>query len=216
MRDAERMTKLERKLRKKETDRIRSLNKTETDLAEEALRVLWDVALVGIGVVAGMYISTARVHAAIVQKNHLSATWQTGAPVVERIPESFPEEIPPEAVDAATQPNALNALKALQAERVGEPHEQWEYLGRWKTTGFCPCRACNGSNAERTASGAPMVPGRTVAVGGLPFGTVLRIGDREYVVEDRGTPYGHIDILYGDHRTASNHGIQYKEVWIKR
>lgn len=61
-----------------------------------------------------------------------------------------------------------------------------------------------------------MIPGRTIAVGGLPFGTVLRVNGQEYVVEDRGTPYGHIDFLYSDHATASRHGVQYLEVYIKK
>ena len=61
-----------------------------------------------------------------------------------------------------------------------------------------------------------MTPGRTIAVGGLPFGTVLRVNGKEYVVEDRGTPYGHIDFLYPDHATASRHGVQYLEVYIKK
>ena len=140
-------------------------------------------------------------------------TLYSGAPVTraaERRPKAEAPGQPPEAIDgiqAATPP------EAVKVEAVGE---RWEHLGRWKTTGFCACEKCNGRNAGKTASGAPMIPGRTVAVGGIPFGTVLKINGTEYVVEDRGTPYGHIDILYGDHKTAHSHGVQYADVYIKK
>ena len=61
-----------------------------------------------------------------------------------------------------------------------------------------------------------MTPGRTVAVGNLPFGTRLKINGKEYVVEDRGVHGHHVDILYGDHKTAWNHGVKYYEVFILR
>lgn len=34
---------------------------------------------------------------------------------------------------------------------------------------------------------------------GVPFGTKLIVDDVVYTVEDRGTPYGHIDIYMVDH-----------------
>lgn len=209
------MTKLEAEVRRRERRRLADLNRKapqEDEIYRGAMRVLLDAALIGAGLLIGFNAGMHRAHAAtIVQKNHLSATWQTGAPVVGQIPESFPEEVLPEAIDAA---EVATMPDAVMVERVGEEH--WEYLGRWKTTGYCSCRKCNGRNAGRTASGAPMIPGRTIAVGGLPFGTVLRIGDREYVVEDRGVRGNHADILYPNHRSASNHGVQFMEVWIRK
>lgn len=200
------MTKIEKEVRKRERDAINAVNKTSDDLKDiynDALTVLWDVVLVLIGIVLGMYLSAMRAQAAETVSIPPRAVYV--GPITEAAPESLPEAV--NEVPVATMPDAV------MVEPVGT---HWEYLGRWKTTGFCPCRRCNGRNAGRTASGAPMIPGRTIAVGGLPFGTVLKVGNTEYVVEDRGTPYGHIDVLYGDHRTASNHGIQYREVWIKR
>lgn len=199
------MTKLEKELRRREERRINSINKAESDLAEDALRVLWNVVLIMVGVVIGLLLSASRSQAAetvsipprCVYVGAMPTEAQTGAQ-----PPTGVNETP-----VATMPDAV------MVEPVGET---WQSLGRWKTTGYCPCRRCNGSNAGRTASGAPMVPGRTIAVGGLPFGTVLKVNGQEYVVEDRGTPYGHIDILYGDHRTASNHGIKHYEVFIKK
>lgn len=209
------MTKLEAEVRRRERRRLADLNRKapqEDEIYRGAMRVLLDAALIGAGLLIGFNAGMHWAHAAtIVQKNHLSATWQTGAPVVGQIPESFPEEVLPEAIDAA---EVATMPEAVMVEQVGEGH--WEYLGRWKTTGYCSCRKCNGRNAGRTASGAPMVPGRTIAVGGLPFGTILRIGDKEYVVEDRGVRGNHADILYPNHRSASNHGVQFMEVWIRK
>lgn len=199
------MTKLEKELRRREERRINSINKAENDLAEDALKVLWNVVLIMIGIVIGLMLSASRSHA---------------AETVSIPPRCiYVGAMPTKAQTGAQPPTGVNELPLASmpdAEMVEAIGTRWEYLGRWKTTGFCPCRKCNGKNAGRTASGAPMTPGRTVAVGGLPFGTVLRVNGQEYVVEDRGTPYGHIDFLYPDHKTASHHGVQYLEVYIKK
>ena len=199
------MTKLEKELRRREERRINSLNKMENDLAEDALKALWSVVLVLIGIVLGFYMAETRSQA---------------AETVSIAPRCvYVGAMPTEAQEAAQPPTGANEMPLASmpdAEMVETIGTRWEYLGRWKTTGFCPCVKCNGRNAGRTASGAPMTPGRTVAVGGLPFGTVLRVNGQEYVVEDRGTPYGHIDFLYSDHKTASRHGVQYLEVYIKK
>ena len=199
------MTKLERELKRREERRINSLNKVEADLAEDALRVLWNVVLIMIGVIIGLLLSASRSQA---------------AETVSIPPRAeYVGVIPTEAQRAAQPPTGVNETPLASmpdAEMVEAIGTRWERLGRWKTTGYCKGACCNGRNAGRTASGAPMIPGRTVAVGGLPFGTVLRVNGQEYVVEDRGTPYGHIDFLYSDHKTASRHGVQYLEVYIKK
>ena len=203
------MTKIEKEMRKREADAIRAVNKAADDyqdVYEGAMRVLWNMALLITGIVIGFYISESRVQAATVS---IPPRAEYVGPITEQGPEEPPVGVN-EVIAVATMPDAV------MVERVGEPHERWESLGVWKCTAYCKGSCCNGRNAGRTASGAPMVVGRTVAVGHLPFGTVLKINGTEYVVEDRGTPYGHIDVLYADHTTASNHGVQYKEVWIKR
>lgn len=200
------MTRIEKEVRKRERDAINAVNKSAEDLKDiynDALTVLWDVVLVLVGIVLGMYLSAMRTQAAETVSIPPRAVYV--GPITEAAPEALPEVI--NEVPVATMPDAV------MVEPVGT---RWEYLGRWKTTGYCPCRRCNGRNAGRTASGAPMIPGRTVAVGWLPFGTVLKIGDKEYVVEDRGVHGNHADVLYPNHQTASNHGVQYMAVWIKR
>ena len=200
------MTKIEREMKKRERDAIRAVNKSADDfrdIYEDAMKVLFDLVLVLVGIVLGMYLSAMRAQAA--ETVSIPPRAEYVGPITEQAPEALPEVV--NEVNVATMPDAI------MVEPVGT---HWERLGRWKTTGYCPCRRCNGRTAGRTASGAPMIPSRTIAVGGLPFGTVLKVGNSEYVVEDRGTPYGHIDVLYADHTTASNHGVQYKEVWIKK
>lgn len=199
------MTKLEKEFRRREQRRINSINKVHEDLAEDALKALWSVVLVLIGIVLGFYMAETRSQA---------AETVSIAPRCEYV-----GAMPTEAQNAAEPPTGANEMLIAtmpDAEMVETIGTRWEWLGRWKTTGYCPCRRCNGRNAGRTASGAPMTPGHTIAVGGLPFGTVLRVNGQEYVVEDRGTPYGHIDFLYPDHKTALRHGVQYLEVYIKK
>ena len=55
--------------------------------------------------------------------------------------------------------------------------------------------------------------GHTVAMGGVPFGTKLRVGGSVYTVEDRGTPYGHVDIFFNSHSEALQFGLRYMEVY---
>lgn len=129
--------------------------------------------------------------------------------MVESLPAEAPVDgEPPEAIEIVTK-------DATAAEAV--PAERWESLGVWKLTAYCPCEKCNGrGRAWKTASGAPMVVGRTVAVGGLPFGTELMINGQRYVVEDRGVHGHHVDILHESHAAAKRFGVQRAEVFIKR
>lgn len=122
----------------------------------------------------------------------------------------------PETVQAAeTPPEAIEIKDAAPAEAV--PAERWESLGTWKVTAYCPLECCNGKGrAWTTASGAPMEAGKTVAVGGLPFGTELMINGQTYVVQDRGVKGKHIDILFPDHGSALAFGVKKAEVFIKR
>lgn len=217
------MTRLEREVRRRERRRLADLNRKapqEDEIYRGAMRVLLDAALIGAGLLIGFNAGMHRAHAAtIVQKNHLSATWQTGAPVVGQIPESFPEEVLPEAIDAATQSNGINALEVLEAERVGEPHEEWESLGKWKLSFYCPCRQCSSGWGHQTSSGATCVEGVTVACAILPAGTRVKIdGYGERIVQDTGAGVSgkHLDVFMESHGECLRHGIQYREVWVKK
>ena len=89
-----------------------------------------------------------------------------------------------------------------------------KYLGNFKLTAYCNCAVCCGCWAGGpTASGKMPVQGRTIATGVLPFGTKLNIGGKIYTVEDRGTPYGHIDIYMERHADAEEFGVRYADVY---
>lgn len=89
-----------------------------------------------------------------------------------------------------------------------------KYLGNFKLTAYCNCAVCCGRWAGGpTASGKMPVQGRTIATGVLPFGTKLNIGGKICTVEDRGTPYGHIDIYMERHADAEEFGVRYADVY---
>ena len=114
----------------------------------------------------------------------------------------------------ATDSVAAPAAEIFFAERVPSGH--WENAGRHKITHYCPLGCCNPGNAWKTASGAPMVFGRTVAASAreFPFGTRLLINGQIYVVEDRGVPRGTIDILTPTHSEALDRGKFYTTVHV--
>lgn len=115
----------------------------------------------------------------------------------------------------ATDSVAAPAEAIFFAERIPSGH--WESAGRYRMTHFCPCRKCNGANAGRTASGAPMTVGRTVATGReFPFGTRLLINGTIYTVEDRGVPNGCVDILVGSHSEAYQRGVFRSDIFVWR
>ena len=88
------------------------------------------------------------------------------------------------------------------------------YLGRFKLTGYCTCSICTGQwSGGSTASGTTPTAGRTIAMGGVPFGTKLMINGQVYTVEDRGTAYGHVDIFCSSHSEALSFGVQYADVY---
>ena len=205
------MTKLEKEIKRREQRRIESLNKVETDLAEDALKVLWDVVLVLIGIVLGVYLTESRVQAAT------SVSIPPRCEYVGVIPETHQTGAePPTAVNetqVATMPDAQ------MVEPVGE---RWESLGVFRCTAYCGCRRCNGKwTGQPTASGVPLQDGVTVAVDKrvIPFFTTLNIdGVGVRVAHDTGRNIkgNSIDVYIPNHVIASAFGIQYHEVWILR
>lgn len=111
----------------------------------------------------------------------------------------------------------LTAIAVTLAAQTDAHAGEWESLGTWKCTAYCPEACCNGKGrAWKTASGIPMEVGDTVATAKLPFGTKLLIDGHPYTVTDRGVPYGTVDILHDSHRAANRFGVKYKQVFIWR
>ena len=102
----------------------------------------------------------------------------------------------------------------VKIEKPQNTYGNKEYLGKFTLTAYCSCSKCCGKWAGgNTSSGTRPTPGRTVAMGGIPFGTKLLINGHVYTVEDRGTPYGHVDIFFGSHGSALNFGRKYADVY---
>lgn len=110
-----------------------------------------------------------------------------------------PEESKPENNNGSSQDNQGTS---------GE-----KYLGQFKITAYCNGPCCKGDPSGLTASGTVPVQGRTVAMNGIPFGTKLKINGSVYTVEDRGVPYGTVDIYFDRHEDAMEFGKIYADVY---
>lgn len=90
-----------------------------------------------------------------------------------------------------------------------EPTIEYQSIGVYRLSAYCPCIKCCGKTDGITASGARAQANHTVAMSGFPFGTRLLIEGQEYVVEDRGGGLGSriIDIFYNTHEEALHSGL---------
>ena len=210
---------MERAIRRRERERLADLNRDDPKILRSFIRItaaaLAILACVMVLIWASAVRADQEAFAATLRRTRLireeiSEMGETREYLqVPPLPEFPPVDgEPPEAIEIVSK------MEIVKAETI--PEERWESLGRWKLTFYCKERCCNGRNAHRTASGAPMVEGRTVAVGGLPFGTELMIDGHRYVVEDRGVRGNHVDILVSDHQTAKDLGVKYAEVFVKK
>ena len=127
---------------------------------------------------------------------------------------------PQPAAEASGTPAAEASGNGAQTEapsaKVSDSGEDLTYLGYFTLTAYCSCPKCCGkwaAYAGLTASGATCQEGVTVAMGGVPFGTQLMINGHVYTVQDRGTPYGHVDIYFSTHEAACAFGMKYADVY---
>ena len=118
-----------------------------------------------------------------------------------------PEESKPETPQKPEN-NNNNSQENEDQNASGE-----KYLGKFKITAYCNGSCCSGHSSGLTASGTVPVQGRTVAMNGIPFGTKLKINGSVYTVEDRGVPYGHVDIYFESHEDAMEFGRMYADVY---
>ena len=93
-------------------------------------------------------------------------------------------------------------------------------LGTFKLTYYCACEICCDVETGITATGAPVVEGRTIAVDPrvIPYGTQVIIGGHIFTAEDCGGAIkeNHIDIYVNDHATALALGVNYADVYLKK
>lgn len=112
----------------------------------------------------------------------------------------------------------VNNMVLAQAEyHMATSDQIGDYLGNFKLTAYCNCAQCCGQWAGGpTASGTIPTQGRTVATGDLPFGTEVIINGQLFTVEDRGTPFGHIDIYMNDHNECNEFGVNFANVFLAK
>lgn len=93
-------------------------------------------------------------------------------------------------------------------------------LGTFKLTYYCACELCCNIETGITATGAPVVEGRTIAVDPrvIPYGTQVIIGGHVFTAEDCGGAIkeNHIDIYVNDHEEALALGVNYADVYLKK
>lgn len=91
-------------------------------------------------------------------------------------------------------------------------------LGVFKTTGYCPCRACSEGWGRHTCTGAVAAAGHTIAVDPriIPYGSKVMIDGVIYTAEDRGGAVrgNHIDIFFNTHAETRQHGTRSAEVYL--
>lgn len=85
---------------------------------------------------------------------------------------------------------------------------------------YCACEICCNVETGITATGTPVVEGRTIAVDPnvIPYGTEVIINGHVFTVEDcRGGVNGnHIDIYVSDHQRALDLGVGQAEVYLTK
>lgn len=121
------------------------------------------------------------------------------------------------AAQAEAEEALADAAEAKAAEEKAKEEEMLasaEYLGNFTLTAYCNCARCCGTAGNATASGVMPTSNHTVAMGGIEFGTKLLINGTVYTVEDRGTPYGHVDIFMDSHEEALQFGMGSADVYL--
>lgn len=125
-------------------------------------------------------------------------------------------------LDAESVENtAKTDSKINQSVNAEIKQANWESLGDFEITAYCPCSKCCGFWADGvTACGAIAEEGKTIAADTdiLPFGTKVKINGKIYTVQDTGGAIKgkRIDIFFENHQTALDWGRQTIEVFVER
>lgn len=104
-------------------------------------------------------------------------------------------------------------VQPVYRKRADAPEDTEFLIGRFEITGYCSCDICCGEKEEKlTRSGTVPRAGHTVAADPdvLPLGSIIRIEDTIYLVEDTGREVkgNVIDIYFDTHEEAVNFGRQ--------
>ena len=104
------------------------------------------------------------------------------------------------------------------AEVNAEPAMYGEDLGEFRLTYYCSCEICCDVETGITATGTPVIEGRTIAVDPsvIPYGTQVIINGHIFTAEDCGGAIkgNRIDIYVSDHDRANALGVNTTEVYL--
>lgn len=134
----------------------------------------------------------------------------------EQEPEEAPIEEPEQEPEQEPQPETVEVTEPTEPIEEPEQAPAMEYLGDWTISFYCNCIECCGRwSGGATASEVMPTPWWTAATDGLAFGSVVYVeGLGEFVIEDRGTEYGWLDVFVSDHGEALANGLQYRAVYL--
>ena len=97
---------------------------------------------------------------------------------------------------------------------------EYESIGRFTLTAYCPCEKCCGNNKGITATGTKAKAGHTIAVDSkiIPYGTKVYINGITYTAEDcgGGVKGRHIDVFFNTHAEALEFGRQTATVYRRK
>ena len=219
---------MERAIRRRERERLADLNRDDPKILRGFIRItaaaLAILACVMVLIWASAVRADQEAFAATLRRTRLIREEMTELGEdreylqVPPLPEFLPEDgEPPEAIEikAATMAETI-------PDNTHDPEEdaEWESLGTYRLTFYCPCYQCSDGWGHQTASGATAVEGITVAVDPriIPYGTHLKIDGHEYVAQDCGGSIKgkRIDIFMESHSECLRHGIRKAQVYVKR
>ena len=197
---------------------------TTKDIAHarrEARRLLrgetaaWQTAALGMfGLSLAVNLSTCGAHKLDRQAwAAREARYQTQLQNAEEVRDHAVQELGMLAARVSREQQA-RAEQAAAYEALGD----WEYLGEFTITAYCPCEDCCGRWADGvTASGLPAGPG-IVAVDRsvIPLGSTVVIDGQRYLAADTGVTGNRVDICMTSHQSAKDHGVRKAEVWVER
>ena len=111
------------------------------------------------------------------------------------------------------------ATEHSNADSESEEENETASLGDFKITYYCPCNECSGIYGNQTSTGVFAEAGRTVAADPsiIPYGSVVVIEGKEYVVEDTGSALKGkriIDIYVERHEDIPRIGAYVTEVFL--
>ena len=121
-------------------------------------------------------------------------------------------------IDATLHPKHLvnDTEVATEDETSTTEQSDWENLGTFKLTAYCPCTECSEEWGDMTSTGVRATENRTIAVDPkvIPYGSEVKINGATYIAEDCGgaIKQNKIDIYFGNHEEAKEFGVKYAEV----